>query len=295
MTHSPWQMHEGMWFKREDLYKPYGDAHVNGTKVRQYQSLLHEKALYINAYHDGKLVVQQSVHSTSGVICAAIARRINPSWKVTIVVGGLKEHQIDNHPMLRLAKYYGAEIRIVCGTGMSGPVMARLREICAKEKSFNACFEDWIRHEPGLIIDPVAEQVRYIPPSVKNIYVPVGSGTQMAGIIEGLNDIGRDDVHVIGINVGPQRNIVSMLRFNNEVRYTQHPVDSRWSQYSKPCYVSVDGIGALDTCYEAKAFEWMDTRHLRNESNALWLVGRKLSASEVDALYDSSITSSSPH
>lgn len=284
---TPWDWYKGIWFKREDLFRPLGDEHVNGTKLRQFHHVLCEASAR-GGLESKKIIVQTSVHSTSGAICAAVARQMNPDWKVTVVVGGLKEHHIPNHPMLRLARYYGAEIRVVCGTGMSGPVMARLREISAAEGHFNACLEDQLRHNPDFVLQSVAKQVQNIPPQIKRIYVPVGSGTQMAGIITGLNKLPqRQDMQVIGLNVGPKRDIASMISMFSDVDYIQIELNT---QYSKPCHVSIDGIGALDTCYEAKAFQWMQGQgHLFQPTHALWLVGCKLTSSEVDALNDSSL------
>ena len=40
---TPVDFREGMYWKRDDLYKPFGDYHVNGGKVRQALQLFETK------------------------------------------------------------------------------------------------------------------------------------------------------------------------------------------------------------------------------------------------------------
>src|ERR1043166_1145614 len=98
----------GIMFKRDDLFQPWGPLEVNGGKVRQFNMLLRKHSQRILIHHNNTVVVQTSVHSTSGTILAAVAAHRFPFIKVIVCVGGLKQEHLDNDPMMRLAKHYGA-------------------------------------------------------------------------------------------------------------------------------------------------------------------------------------------
>ncbi len=51
-------------------------------------------------------------------------------------------------------------------------------------------------------IDIVAKQVYNIPECVHRVVVPVGSGCTMVGIIQGLKEINRLDIEIIGVITG---------------------------------------------------------------------------------------------
>ena len=50
-------------------------------------------------------------------------------------------------------------------------------------------------------LDSVRKQVRDIPAGVKRIVITVGSGMALAGVLKGLDDCGRSDLRVLGVQV----------------------------------------------------------------------------------------------
>lgn len=66
---TPMQQVNGMWFKREDLYTPFGAGEVNGGKLRQCMLLVDK----IHQDYEG-LVTCCSIHSPQAPITAATGR-----------------------------------------------------------------------------------------------------------------------------------------------------------------------------------------------------------------------------
>ena len=59
---TPVDFREGMYWKRDDLYKPFGDYHVNGGKVRQALQLFETKIDEIKNEHNNGVITAASVH-----------------------------------------------------------------------------------------------------------------------------------------------------------------------------------------------------------------------------------------
>ena len=65
---TPVEKYNGIYYKRDDLYAPYGD--VNGGKVRQTIEILE------NCNIESGIIASTSVHSPSSTIFSRVAKRI---------------------------------------------------------------------------------------------------------------------------------------------------------------------------------------------------------------------------
>lgn len=139
-------------------------------------------------------------------------------------------------------------------------------------KAHNKCFIPF-----GMLckknIDIVAKQVYNIPEYVHRIVVPVGSGCTMIGIIQGLNEVHRTDVEVVGVITGSSN---SKKVINNLVPKLFNKVPYKIVEYIsgiKPKYVYTTrtnecvGTIKLDPIYEGKCKKFLKPGDL------LWIVG----------------------
>ncbi len=282
---TPVELYDGVYYKRDDLFQPFGMHGMNGSKVRQAIELIRINYDHIVENCHGTVITHTQVHSTTGTILAQVAKAFG--LKCVICVGGCKEETLDRHYMMRLAKHLGAEIRIVCGTGMHGPVLAKLRNIVDDEGFFNAVYSANVDKFSEAIVDLTAEQVENIPDMLINLVVPVGSGIQMAGILRGLTKYEKYVENIYGLCIGPDRR----TRIDYFVNPLEYPIPSYNMIELKTKYANLArefyGGGRLDELYEAKAYRWMvDNLNIENEKTLFWIVGRRLFEDEVLENYD---------
>ena len=191
---TPVEKHNGIYYKRDDLYAPYGD--VNGGKVRQTIEIIK------NCSVEPGIIASTSVHSPSSTIFSRVAQE----YKIPciIAVGGTKPENLDKLPMMRLCKHFGAEIRIVAGHGMKTAISARIREIQQENGYYNPDFSKHIHTHPELMFVN-AQQVANIPDELDVLIAPVGSGIQFANILKGIHEHNKSVKRIIGVQVGPDR------------------------------------------------------------------------------------------
>lgn len=285
---SPVQEQDGVVYKRDDLFVPFGEGGLNGGKCRQTFHLIKNNWDYIMSTFGGRLITTSSVYSTSGAILAAYCHRLG--LKSILAVGGTKPDTLDKHHMMRLAKAYNCDVRIVCGTGMSGPVKKRMTEICEAETVFNAVFSDNVGDQPRAILDPISDQVANIPDELDNLVVPVGTGIHMLAIMRGLEQHGKKVKRIIGCHVGPDRRkkidtYLGQLEWQNP-SYEMAALNEN-SAYAKVCVETLPNGDPLDEIYEAKAHVWMrENLDTKKEKTLFWIVGRRPSVTETDAQID---------
>ena len=282
---SPVQEQGGVFYKRDDLFVPFGPGGLNGGKCRQTFHLIQQNWKYLQDQFGRQIITTSSVYSTSGAILAAYAHRLELS--AILAVGGTKSDTIDKHHMMRLAKAYGCDVRIVCGTGMAGPLKKRLNAICETEKVFNAVFSESVDDCAGPILDPIFSQVGNVPAELADLVVTGGKGNHLLGIIRGLQQHGKTVKRIIGCHVGPDRRkkidgYLSPLVWQNPP-YEMAALNVG-STYAKPCVENMPDGDPLDEIYEAKTHVWMrENLDLKNEKTLLWIVGRRPSVEETNA------------
>ena len=272
---TPVEEHNGIWYKRDDLYCPWGD--VNGGKVRQ--------AIRLFSTSDWPGVVAAvSVHSPTGPVISKVAKEFNTPC--IIAVGGTKVENLDILPMMRLTRYYGAEVRIVAGHGMKNAINARVNEICEETGYHNMDFSHHIYNDTDLMFNTNSTEVLNIPNELDVLVMSLGVGIQFACVLKGLKKHKKKVKRIIGVQVGPDRrklidgylnqNPLTEPRFDLEYELVQYK-----SAYSKPEIQKVSGF-YLDDIYEAKAHKWMLKNIDKNQKTLFWCVGRRLTSDEVE-------------
>jgi 1-aminocyclopropane-1-carboxylate deaminase/D-cysteine desulfhydrase-like pyridoxal-dependent ACC family enzyme len=274
---TPVEKHNGIYYKRDDLYCPWED--VNGGKVRQ------AIRLFSTADWPG-VVAAVSVHSPTGPVISKVAKEFNTPC--IIAVGGTKVENLDILPMMRLTRYYGAEVRIVAGHGMKNAINARVNEICEETGYHNIDFSHHIYNDTDLMFNTNSTEVLNIPNELDVLVMSLGVGIQFACVLKGLKKHKKKVKRIIGVQVGPDRrklidgylnqNPLTEPRFDLEYELVQYK-----SAYSKPEIQKV-GNFYLDDIYEAKAHKWMLKNIDKNQKILFWCVGRRLISDEVESI-----------
>jgi len=277
---TPVEEHNGIYYKRDDLYCPWGD--VNGGKVRQAIRLFENKRIY----DWPGVVAAVSVHSPTGPVISRVAKEFNTPC--IIAVGGTKVENLDILPMMRLTRYYGAEVRIVAGHGMKNAINARVNEICEETGYHNIDFSHHIYNDTDLMFNTNSTEVLNIPNELDVLVMSLGVGIQFACVLKGLKKHKKKVKRIIGVQVGPDRrklidgylnqNPLTEPRFDLEYELVQYK-----SAYSKPEIQKV-GNFYLDDIYEAKAHKWMLENIDLNQKILFWCVGRRLISDEVESI-----------
>ena len=262
---------EDIFYKRDDLYEPFGSNSVNGGKVRQVISLVSQDLTTIRKHKNNTVITQTQVKSPSGVVIGRVAQEFG--IKSILCVGGVDMKNVNNHQQLKLTRETGAKIRNVAGHGIPAVVKARVSEIADKYNYYNIGFHKHIDTSFWALFDTTANQVRNLPNDLDILIVPVASGIHMAGILLGIKKYKKRVERIVGIEVGPSRR----MKILNYVDVSPKRLDLKSFEmpYSKELSETTPHNLQLDTLYEAKAYNYMK-HHLRvkNKKVCLWIVGK---------------------
>lgn len=286
---TPIEKYNGIYYKRDDLFQPFGVNGTCGGKVRQAISLIKSNLNTIQEDFGGKIVTHTQVHSTTGTILAQVCKFYD--LECIVCVGGSSPKTLYNHHMMVLARHWGADIRNVCGTGMHGPVLSRMRDLAEAENAFNAVFSDNVDNFPKCILDTTTEQVMNIPDYLDNLIIPVGSGIQMAAILRGLVKYEKTVKNIYGVCIGPDRS----KKIDYYVNPLEYPIQDYQmiplkTQYGKGETEYFGGGVMMDELYEAKAHKWMIENIDNSEKTLFWIVGRRPTRAEVYENFDLTLT-----
>lgn len=176
---TPIQRVDDVWVKRDDLFAFAG---VRGGKVRTCLAIA-------RTAQDG-LVTAGSRQSPQVQIVSAVARELGLPCRVHVPSGATSAE-------VKSAADNGAEV-VKHKPGYNTVIVSRAKDDAAEsgwtEVPFGMECAEAIKQNRAQVVD--------IPDDVERIVVPVGSGMSLAGILHGLDDIGRSDIPVLGVMVG---------------------------------------------------------------------------------------------
>lgn len=281
---------QGIFWKRDDLFRPFGPAHhVNGGKVRQALLIFRSKLDEIRTKYDNGVVTAASVHSPQSANIAAVARHYGV--KCVSCVGGTKPDKLLTHHMMRLTTAYGSQIRIVAGHGMTAVIHDRMHKIAHELNYLPIEMGELMEDNPKAIFESTAEQVQNLPDNLDNLIVPSGVAIQLTGILIGLKRYNKQVKRIVSICVGPTRE-KQLKRYFEEVYKTNpqeyHTVEmyAHKAPYAKSYPVQVLGDD-IDDLYEGKAHDWMVKNiDYQNEKTCFWVVGKRPLPKDVDYIIE---------
>ena len=298
---TPVELYDNIYYKRDDYFKPFGDYHVNGGKVRQALIMFEKYIDDIKSKHNNGVITAGSVHSPQSANIAKVAEF--HQVKCITCVGGTKPENLDKHHMMRLTKHYGCEIKIVAGHGMSNVIHARMREL-AKENGYMVIEQgELLEKNPSEMFYATADQVENIPDELDNLVVSTGVGIQLMGILLGLKKFNKKVKRIHSICVGPTRE-KHMKRYENELLKTHdgmvwdRPESLNLNEFTMLSHKSPYGKGHdymvndsyIDDIYEGKAYQWMlENVDTANEKTLFWCVGKRPRPEDVDYIIENGI------
>ena len=298
---TPVELFDNIYYKRDEYFKPFGDYHVNGGKVRQALIMFKKYIDDIKSKHNNGVITAGSVHSPQSANIAKVAEF--HQVKCITCVGGTKPENLDNHHMMRLTKYYGCEIKIVAGHGMSNVIHARMREL-AKENGYMVIEQgELLEKNPSEMFYATADQVENIPDELDNLIVSTGVGIQLMGILLGLKKFNKKVKRIHSICVGPTRE-KHMKRYENELLKTHdgmvwdRPESLNLNEFTMLSHKSPYGRGHdymvngsyIDDIYEGKAYQWMQENvDTANEKTLFWCVGKRPRPEDVDYIIENGL------
>ena len=269
MDYTPVELVDNIWFKREDKYAPYGDDFISGGKIRQCRDLVERNLDYIHEFCDSTIATAASIHSPQSPIVARVAKEFDLHCIIgfgnTTIEGALK-----NIPM-QWCRDLGAELVVLSESqGFNNVLYANLKRLEQERPFFPILFGYAAQTHRESIVGRIAEQVQNIPPEVSCVYVPVGSGVTLAGVLEGKRKY-NSNFSVVGLQpFGYDRTkSVSTIcegmswEYDYEFRKGKYP-------YAKLHSRSIMDI-ELDMIYESKSFDMVEWE--KDGSELFWIIG----------------------
>lgn len=268
---TPVQRVDGMYFKREDLYQPFGAGEVNGGKLRQCMLLVNK----IHRDYEG-VVTCCSIHSPQAPITAATARAFG--MKCTVLYGGTKPETLRALPMPRLSMKYGAEVKIAARSGRSNILyyIAKNLKRIKEHRDYIILYGINLQEHEDILLGAVAAQTRNLPDEIENLVMTCGSGITAIGVIAGLKQYGKKVKHVHLVATAPDRQKLihgTLQKYGADWEIEYHDLfHTRGFSYEQP-FRSVWGGIRLHPNYEAKTMAWFAKSGLRPEDTLFWITG----------------------
>jgi 1-aminocyclopropane-1-carboxylate deaminase/D-cysteine desulfhydrase-like pyridoxal-dependent ACC family enzyme len=245
-TKTPIERHGGYWVKRDDLFEVAG---AKGGKARTCWAL---------AQGARGLVTAGTLASPQVNIVARIARELGVPCRAHVPTGALG-------PEVEAARAAGAEI-IQHNPGRNSVIIKRARDDAAARVG-----DGWVEVPFGMecpeAVRQTASQVRDIPNDVQRIVVPVGSGMSLAGVLVGLEQLGRL-LPVLGVVVGANPRKL-LERYAAATAIERVRLVESGSNFRKRAQDTRLGDLDLDPIYEAKCLPFL------RPGDLLWIIGHR--------------------
>ncbi len=266
MKLTPVEEHGGILFKRDDLYAPYGKHWITGGKIRQCRHLIESNLDFIKSECGGTIATASSIASPQAPIVSRVAKEFG--LKSIIGYGNSK------NPTAQLAMaecdYLGSELIQLSKTqGFNTVLYSKLKKLNQERPFFSVLFGYAVHTHRESIVDQIADQIENVDCDV--LYVPMGSGVTLTGILEGRAKHDKQ-FKIVGLQpFGYDRgkSVESMLgRPLDWDNFTQHLGGFSYHRLVKK------NVGfELDMIYESKSFMMMERFMDPKQTNCFWVIG----------------------
>lgn len=269
---------KGCWYKRDDLFRPFEDSPINGTKLRQCFWLMNNLSVGYDT-----VVSASSVKSPQLPLVTKVAKAFDKEVIFFIGSQNMKK-TAEKNPMVRMAVEYGAELR---------------QAPCAYNSALQKTARDYADEIGAFLLeygisttDPKnwynfytfgGHQTRSIPKQIKSITMTAGSCNSALSVLIGLfNQTRLLDFKFNLVGIGPSKFKLLQERFehatgmqlpvNNFVYYDIH---DKLYTYDQRVNFNYDGIN-FHPRYEAKMMTFLHKTKphlLQDNTNLIWIVG----------------------
>lgn len=282
-TLTPWDIRDGMWYKREDLHRnSYG---VNGAKYRACRHLI-ETAVKERGIDT--VVTAQSVRSPQAAITATLCEEMG--LDCIVVVGASKPETAVKHRSIEIAMEAGAMLDTSMRVAYNGVIQPHARRLAEDLGAYQVPYAisppvDASEEALQAFLERGGRQAQQMPEEIKTLYIPFGSGNTTAGMLYGLSrfaDHVPDQVVLVG--VGPDRmdwlwNTLAKAGVDRaDLPEIKHISLHGWyADYADLMPETSDGI-VMHPTYEGKVVRYLNEAkplrwRLRDGSAGLWIVG----------------------
>jgi 1-aminocyclopropane-1-carboxylate deaminase/D-cysteine desulfhydrase-like pyridoxal-dependent ACC family enzyme len=291
-TLTPWELREGLWFKREDYFAPLGYGGPNGSKMRQL-------IWYVNRHREGKthILTGASIQSPQLSMSAIVGQHYGlPSRQVVYS----KPHTVLTHPNPWIAHGFGAQFEYV--KGPYNPIIQRRVKELRREDSLVVEYGITVPHETSPLEDVRkfhevgAHQVSNLPEQVKRLVVPAGSCNSLTSVLLGLSRDSKRLERLLTVGIGPDKRPwvkerLALLGVDLDAlpfkwsHYSLH--DTGYAIYSdhflNERYAGID----FHPTYEGKMWRWLREREVLefNGEEAFWIVGSESHPAVVEPFF----------
>jgi len=291
---TPWEDHNGIWFKREDYFAPLGYGGPNGSKMRQL-------IWYINRYR------QDKTHILTG---ASIQ---SPQLSMSAIVGahyGLPARQVVyskpdtvlRHPNPRIAAGFGAVFEYA--NGPYNPILQRRVQDLTQPTSLVVEYGITLPHE-RYAADEVrkfhevgAHQTQNLPDSVQRLIVPAGSCNSLTSVMLGLSRDSHNVKELFTLSIGPDKRPWMLERltkigvdvFNFPFKWRHFSLhDSGYSKYSDHFKGERWDNIQFHPTYEAKMIRWLSQNDMMFDQpdgkTGFWIVGSAPNTKTIEPFF----------
>ena len=265
---TPVEEYNGIFFKRDDLYAPYGENFITGGKVRQCRDLIKTNLDYINKECDGCIATAAGVASPQSPIVSKVAEEFG--LKSIIGFGKTTIKKALKYKGMSICADLGSELIVLTKAPPFNNVLySSLDKIAEKRPMFKVLFGYAAQEYRSSIIGKIAEQVENI--ECDTLYVPIGSGMTLTGILEGIR-LFQKQFKVVALQpFGFDRK--KDIHKNLEGMSWEYEYDYHIGKYPYQKLLKKNVGFELDMIYESKSFEMMEGLINKNEKSCFWCIG----------------------
>lgn len=271
---TPIEEHNGILFKRDDLYQPFDDIPLSGGKVRQAMKLIENQLDNIRNIYNNTVITGTSVQSPQGIIVSRVAKEFGVHS--ILVFGATNSKSIQKHNLVKNALLFTDRIDTESKMGYNSTLDARIKTMMFDEGKdyFNIKFGINLDEDADAIVDTVSRQCENLPDDLDLLVAPAGSGIMLGGIIKGCKKYNKK-CKIIGVQIsGYDRSstIDHILGYNNDYEYEQ--IIDKTYPYSTHLDIQIAPGFKLDPVYESKAYDYM-IKHIdiKDKKVLFWVVG----------------------
>ena len=289
---TPWENHEGIWFKREDKFAPLGYGGPNGSKMRQL-------IWYIDRFRIGKnhILTGASVQSPQLSMSAIVGAHYGLMNRQVVYS---KPHTVMTHTNPRIAAGFGAVFEYA--RGPYNPILQKRVEDLTKETSLVVEYGITVPHECYPVDDVRkfhevgANQVMNIPEEVSRLIVPAGSCNSLTSVLLGLSRDSHNVSELFTLGIGPSKlkwvkERLSLMGVDVEklpFNWRHHSLhDTGYSKYSDHFNGESHSSIKFHPTYEAKMWRWLRENQQVDfdDTTAFWIVGSAADKKVVEPFF----------
>jgi len=265
---TPVEEYNSILFKREDLYAPYGSDFVTGGKIRQCRDLIETNLDYIKNECDSTISTASSIHSPQAVIVSKVAEEFG--LNSIIGFGNTTIEKALKRKAMKMCHDLGSEMVVLSETqGFNNVLYSNLNKLADTRPMFKVLFGYAAQKYRSSIIGKIAEQVQNV--DCDTLYIPVGSGVTLTGILEGVKLYDKKFKIVALQPFGYDR--TKDVHKNLELPVWEYRYEYRTGNYAYNKLLRKNVGFELDMIYESKSYEMMEQIIDPNETSCFWVVG----------------------